>query len=86
MTFFYSVSWVREWHPPEQKKILYLIGEQIEHYKQCNHPGFTETNDKLNLQSLSVVLYHNSEADVRTVGLVGKIEQSENKSEKWHDI
>lgn len=45
----------------------------IEHYKQCNQPGFTETNDKLDLQSLSAVLYHNSDADVRIVGLVAKI-------------
>ena len=52
----------------------------IEHYKQCNQPGFTETNDKLDLQSLSAVLYHNSDADVRIVGLVAKIEQSEKKT------
>lgn len=45
----------------------------IEHYKQCNQPGFTETNDKLDLQSLSAVLYHNGDADVRIVGLVAKI-------------
>ena len=45
----------------------------IEHYKQCNQPGFTETNEKLDMQSLSAVLYHNGDADVRIVGLVVKI-------------
>ena len=45
----------------------------IEHYKQCNQPGFTETNDKLDLQSLSAVLYHIGDADVRMVGHVAKI-------------
>ena len=45
----------------------------IEHYKQCNQPGFTEMNEKLDMQSLSAVLYHNGDADVRIVGLVAKI-------------
>ena len=45
----------------------------IEHYKECNQPGFTETNDKLDFQSLSAVLYHNGDADVRIVGLAAEI-------------
>lgn len=73
---FYAESWVRAWHPPEKKDAITDIRRSmllIEHYKQCNQPGFTETNDKLNLQSLSAVLYKNSDADVRIVGLVAKI-------------
>lgn len=72
----YAVSWVREWHPPEKKDAITDRSRSmllIRHYKQCNQPGFTETNDKLNLQSLTAVLYHNSDADVLIVGLVAKI-------------
>lgn len=74
---FSAVSWVRAWHPPDKKKgaITDRIRSMllIEHYKQCNQPGFSETTDKLNLPSLSAVLYHKSDADVRIVGLVANI-------------
>lgn len=70
---FFAGSWVRA---PEKKDAITDRSRSmllIEHYKQCNQPGFTETNDKLDLQSLSAVLYHNGDADVRIVGLVAKI-------------
>lgn len=74
---FFAGSWVRAWHPPEKKKDAITDRSRsmllIEHYKQCNQPGFTETNEKLDMQSLSAVLYHNGDADVRIVGLVTKI-------------
>lgn len=73
---FFAGSWVRAWHPPEKKDAITDRSRSmllIEHYKQCNQPGFTETNDKLDLQSLSAVLYHIGDADVRMVGHVAKI-------------